>query len=95
MVIQAASMPASAVPSCSSLFDAWASCTALGPQFKAVYRYGAAQLCTDKLEDFKYCLTLKGMDAEQRRATWIRHRAEKAATQRLTQSSEDVWDLKR
>lgn len=83
------------VPTCMTLFDTWAACFALGPQLKHVYRYGGANNCKPKLEDFKYCLTLKGLSAEERRETWIQRRAEAAASKRLTRSSEDVWTLRR
>ncbi|PWN93967.1 hypothetical protein FA10DRAFT_215992, partial [Acaromyces ingoldii] len=93
--IQAAAMPLKDVPSCMTLFDNWASCFALGPQIKAVYRYGSLQDCKDKLDDFKFCLTMKGQNPEERRATWIRRRAEKSAGIRLTDSSENVWRLRK
>lgn len=95
LILQAAAMPAKEVPSCMTLFDTWASCFALGPQFKHIYRYGYPNDCKPKLEDFKYCLTLKGKSEEERRAIWIRRRAEAAATKRLSQSSEDVWSMRR
>lgn len=94
-VIQGAAMTLDEIPTCMSLFDTWASCFALGPQFKHVYRYGHPNNCKPKLEDFKYCLTLKGLSPEERRNTWIQRRAEAAATKRLSQSSEDVWTLRR
>jgi hypothetical protein len=93
-VIQGAAMTMDEVPTCMTLFDNWAKCFALGPQIKHIYRYGGANDCKPKLEDFKYCLTLKGLSPEERRATWIRKRAEAMATKRLSLSSEDVWTLR-
>jgi hypothetical protein len=93
-VIQGAAMTQEEVPSCMTLFDTWASCFALGPQLKHVYRYGYPNDCKPKIEDFKYCLTLKGVTAEERRDIWIRRRAEASATKRLSQSSEDVWSMR-
>jgi hypothetical protein len=72
-----------------------ASVTALAPQLRAVYRYGTAQDCKAKLDDFKHCLSLKKLDEEARRAAWIRHRAQRTAAMRLEGSSEDVWELRR
>ncbi|UZJ51123.1 hypothetical protein CBS101457_000443 [Exobasidium rhododendri] len=95
VVIQGAAMTQEDVPTCMSLFDTWASCFALGPQFKHIYRYGYPNDCKPKLEDFKYCLTLKSLSNEERRDTWIQRRAEAAASKRLSQSSEDVWTMRR
>lgn len=68
---------------------------ALGPQVKAVYRYGSLQDCKEKLDDFKFCLTMKGQNPSERRATWIRRRAEKSASMRLTDSSENIWRIRK
>jgi hypothetical protein len=95
VIIQGAAMTLDEVPTCMSLFDTWASCFALGPQFKHIYRYGYPNNCKAKKEDFKYCLTLKSLSNEERRDTWIQRRAEAAASKRLSQSSEDVWTLRR
>jgi hypothetical protein len=92
--IQGAAMSVDEVPTCMTLFDTWAKCFALGPQIKHVYRYGLPNDCKPKLEDFKYCLTLKGLSPEERREIWIRKRAEAMATKRLTISSEDVWTMR-
>ncbi|KDN39240.1 hypothetical protein K437DRAFT_270342 [Tilletiaria anomala UBC 951] len=94
-ILQAAALPLANMPSCMNLFDKWATCFALGPQARALYRYGTFQDCKDKLDDFKFCLTLKGMSNEERRQVWIERRAEQSAAKRLQSSSEDVWDLRR
>ncbi len=94
--IQAASLPLKEMPSCMNLFDKWVSCFALGPQARAVYRYGSMQDCRDKLDDFKFCLTIKGAAfPEQRRQIWLQRKAEKVAAKRLQSSSEDVWEMRR
>lgn len=91
-----ASTPLEDMPSCTNMFDKWAQCFALGPQIKAVYRYGGLQDCRDKLDDFKFCLTMKGMSPEEKYETWIRRKAEKTASQRLgRESSENVWQIRR
>ncbi|GAC75256.1 hypothetical protein PANT_14c00121 [Moesziomyces antarcticus T-34] len=90
-----ASTPLEDMPSCTNMFDKWAQCFALGPQIKAVYRYGGLQDCRDKLDDFKFCLTMKGMSPEEKYETWIRRKAEKTASQRLgRESSENVWQIR-
>ncbi|SNX85083.1 uncharacterized protein MEPE_03792 [Melanopsichium pennsylvanicum] len=96
MTYAKASTPISEMPSCTNMFDKWAQCFALGPQLKAVYRYGGLQDCKGKLDDFKFCLTLKGMSQEERYDNWIRRKAEKTAEKRLgRESSETVWELRR
>ena len=96
MAYHKASTPVSEMPSCTNLFDKWAQCFALGPQLKAIYRYGGLQDCRGKLDDFKFCLTLKGMTQEQKYEAWIRRKSEKTAEKRLgRESAENVWELRR
>ncbi|CDR88361.1 uncharacterized protein SPSC_04188 [Sporisorium scitamineum] len=91
-----ASTPISEMPSCTNMFDKWAQCFALGPQLKAVYRYGGMQDCKGKLDDFKYCLTMKGMTQEEKYEAWIQRKAEKTAEKRLgRESAENVWEIRR
>lgn len=91
-----AATPLSEMPSCTDMFDKWASCFALGPQLKAVYRYGGMQDCRAKLDDFKYCLTMKGMSPDEKYEAWIRRKAEKTAERRMgRESAENVWELRR
>lgn len=69
---------------------------ALWPQVKAVYRYGSAQDCKEKMDDFKFCLTLKSMTPEEKYEAWIQRKAEKTASKRLSdESSENVWEMRR
>lgn len=51
--------------------------------------------CADKTADFKFCLTMRSLSPEERRDAWLRHRAEWWATRRTTQSSEDVWEVRK
>ncbi|KAJ9479642.1 Early meiotic induction protein 1 [Pseudozyma hubeiensis] len=91
-----ASTPISEMPSCTDMFDRWASCFALGPQLKAVYRYGGVQDCKEKMDDFKHCLTMKGMTQEEKYEEWITRKAERTAERRLGKgSAENVWVLRR
>lgn len=93
---QKASNPISSLPTCTDLFDKWAQCFALGPQLRAVYQYGGFQDCKGKLDDFKYCLTQKGMTKEEKYETWIKRRAEKVVDMRIGRaSSENVWEIRR
>lgn len=50
--------------------------------------------CSAKWNMFKFCMSIKGLHPEQRRDTWIRHRAEWWARRRLGLSSENVWEMR-
>lgn len=84
------------VPSCMNLFDRWATCFALVPQFRNVYRYGTFNDCAGKLDDFKFCLTLKGLDDAQRREAFIERKARQMARRRLPggDTSEAIWEIR-
>ncbi|KZT24244.1 hypothetical protein NEOLEDRAFT_1135404 [Neolentinus lepideus HHB14362 ss-1] len=82
------------IPKCMTLFDEFLSCSGTKNQIKAIYRYGERASCSHKWEDFKFCMTLKALPMEERRHAWLRRRAEWWANRRLTQSSEDVWDIR-
>lgn len=69
-------------------------CYALLPQLRNVYRFGELRDCTAKFDDFKYCMSLKGEDIEDRRKLWIRRRSEWWAARNVGVSSEDVWDVR-
>ena len=66
----------------------------LGVQLKSLYRFGHMSVCGEKLQDFKYCMSLKSMHPDDKRDAWIRHRAEWWASRRLGKSSEHVWDMR-
>ncbi|KDQ53622.1 hypothetical protein JAAARDRAFT_161752 [Jaapia argillacea MUCL 33604] len=82
------------VPGCMKLLDDFLLCHVMGNQLKSMYRYGQMSVCSPKLEEFKYCMTIKSLHPEERRNAWIRHRAEWWASRRLAKSSEDVWELR-
>jgi hypothetical protein len=63
----------------------------LGTQLKSIYRFGEMAHCSAKWNEFKFCMSIKGLHPEQRRDAWIRHRAEWWARRRLGSSSENVW----
>lgn len=50
--------------------------------------------CAPKMDEFKYCMSIKSLHPEEKRAEWIRHRAEYWARKRLTMSSENVWEVR-
>jgi hypothetical protein len=66
--------------------------TVLGNQLKSIYRFGEMAHCTPKWNEFKFCMSIKGLHPEQRRDAWICHRAEWWARRRLGSSSENVWE---
>ncbi|KAH9920982.1 hypothetical protein B0H21DRAFT_701857 [Amylocystis lapponica] len=82
------------IPGCMKLFDDFISCNILGVQLKSLYRFGHMSECSRKLQDFKFCMSVKSMHPEEKRDVWLRRRAEWWAQRRLAKSSEDVWDLR-
>ncbi|GAA5889222.1 hypothetical protein JCM6882_000679 [Rhodosporidiobolus microsporus] len=82
------------MPSCLTLFDNFLLCYSLASQIKSVYRHGAPRDCTPKFEDFKFCMSVKGLSEEKKEEVWVRRRAEWWAERRLGKSSEDVWDAR-
>jgi hypothetical protein len=69
--------------------------TVIRAQVISLYRYGERSSCRTKMDEFKFCMSLKSMHPEDRREAWIRRRAEWWASRRLTKSSESVWDMRR
>ncbi|KAH9911437.1 uncharacterized protein BXZ73DRAFT_93392 [Epithele typhae] len=82
------------VPSCTKLMDDFLLCHALGSQVRSLYRYGSTSKCSNKWEDFKFCMSLKSLHPEEKRDVWIRRRAEWWALRRQVKSSEDVWEVR-
>lgn len=66
----------------------------ISSQARSLYRYGEMATCSPKLEEFKFCMSLKGVHPEEKRDIWIRRRAEWWARRRAAKSSEDVWDVR-
>ncbi|KAE9411375.1 hypothetical protein BT96DRAFT_804101 [Gymnopus androsaceus JB14] len=86
-------------PTCMNLFDTLLACNgasaSIRSQIKSFYRFGERTHCSQKLEDFKFCLGgLSRMEMDERRDAWIRRRAEWWAHRRLGRSSEDVWEMR-
>ncbi|KAF8492345.1 hypothetical protein F5888DRAFT_1619059 [Russula emetica] len=82
------------IPTCMSVFDDFLSCNILGTQLKSIYRFGEMAHCSAKWNEFKFCMSIKGLHPEQRRDAWIRRRAEWWARRRLGLSSENVWEMR-
>ncbi|KAF8482413.1 hypothetical protein DFH94DRAFT_726818 [Russula ochroleuca] len=82
------------IPTCMGAFDNFLSCNILGTQLKSIYRFGEMAQCSAKWNEFKFCMSIKGLHPEQRRDAWIRHRAEWWARRRLGLSSENVWETR-
>ena len=74
--------------------DAQSKLVVLGTQLKSIYRFGEMAHCSAKWNEFKFCMSIKGLHPEQRRDAWIRHRAEWWARRRLGLSSENVWEMR-
>jgi hypothetical protein len=68
--------------------------TVLASQLRSIYRFGEMVRCSAKWNEFKFCMSIKGLHPEQRRDVWIRHRAEWWARRRLGLSSENVWEMR-
>ncbi|CAO1632100.1 unnamed protein product [Sympodiomycopsis kandeliae] len=95
-VIQSAALQKKEMPSCLTLFDAITSCYAMVPQFRHIYRYGHANDCSDKVDDWKFCLSLKGRDKEQKYQAFIERKARAMARRRMPggNTSEEVWTIR-
>ncbi|KAI9572159.1 hypothetical protein HD554DRAFT_2015779 [Boletus coccyginus] len=81
------------IPGCISLLDGFLLCHGASP-VKSLYRHGRMSECHDKMEDFKFCMSLKSMEPKAKREAWIRRRAEWWANRRLGKSSENVWNVR-
>jgi hypothetical protein len=67
----------------------------LASQTTSLYRQGRLKEdCQDIFHDWAFCLTLRGLEPEEKRRQWIQRRAEWWARRRLGRSSEDVWDAR-
>lgn len=50
--------------------------------------------CAHKMEEFKFCMSIKSMHPEEKRNIWIRRRAKWWARRRVAKSSEDIWEMR-
>ncbi|MBW0472783.1 hypothetical protein O181_012498 [Austropuccinia psidii MF-1] len=78
--------------SCLKAFDNLLSCYSISSQLKSIYRFGELNHgCPEKLNDFKFCLSLKTLDKDERGTHWNRRKAEKVLGR---PNSEDVWEAR-
>ncbi|KAK0449591.1 uncharacterized protein EV420DRAFT_1564880 [Desarmillaria tabescens] len=82
------------IPSCFRLMELAMGCHGIRSQVKSWYRHGESSRCAHKHDDFKFCLSMKWMESDQRYDAWINRRAEWWAKRRLDKSSEDVWAMR-
>jgi len=80
------------MPSCTTLLDNFLMCYNIPHITTGIYRYGQPIDCGRKFDDFKFCMSVKGLSEEARKEEWIKRRAEWWAGRRLEPNSEDVWD---
>ncbi|CDS03759.1 hypothetical protein LRAMOSA01160 [Lichtheimia ramosa] len=80
--------------SASQTFDAVWNCYTLGAQALNYYRYGEKKDCTQKWEDFKFCLTTKTKSNEIADRMIREREQEKAMAKKRSRSSEEVWELR-
>ncbi|KAF7296120.1 hypothetical protein MKEN_01427200 [Mycena kentingensis (nom. inval.)] len=85
------------IPSCTSQLDTYFACNTVRNLVKSMYRYGhLREDCSEKLAEYKFCMSLKWMGMDDRRDAWIRRKAIWWAKRRMTvgKSSEDVWEVR-
>ncbi|CDH48250.1 predicted protein [Lichtheimia corymbifera JMRC:FSU:9682] len=80
--------------SVSQTFDAVWNCYTLGAQALNYYRYGEKKDCSEKWEDFKFCLTTKTKSNEVADRMIRKREEEKAMEKKRLRSSEEVWELR-
>jgi hypothetical protein len=66
----------------------------ISSQFRSWYREGQTATCEPKLDELKFCFSLRSLSPEAKREVWINRRAEWWARRRLEKSSEDVWETR-
>ncbi|KAF7306129.1 hypothetical protein HMN09_00768200 [Mycena chlorophos] len=83
------------IPSCTNALDTYFACNTMRNLVKSMYRYGTLREdCSEKWAEYKFCLSLKWMEHDERRDAWIRRKAIWWAKRRLGKSSEDVWQVR-
>jgi len=82
------------IPSCMSLLETFLNCNGISSQFRSWYREGEIATCEPKLNEVKFCFSLRSFSPEEKREAWINRRAEWWTRRRLAKSSEDVWAIR-
>lgn len=80
-----------------SLTPSWRfSCAGITPQLRHVYRYGHFNECTERKDNWKHCISLKGRSKEEKRQLWIERRARIMAERRMPggDTSEEIWSIR-
>ena len=81
--------------SCREAFDAAFYCNSLGGQFNNLYRYGTLGSCSEKWDDFWFCMRTRSYgDREKQEAIRGRYREKERwryGSGEFGKSSEDVW----
>ncbi|OAA76672.1 hypothetical protein LEL_06356 [Akanthomyces lecanii RCEF 1005] len=83
--------------SCRQAFDAAWGCNSVGGQWNAVYRYGEMRSCTEKWDDFWFCMRHKsasGPVKEDLMRTHYRNKEHAKYYAPGKASSEDVWEAR-
>ncbi|EGX93429.1 hypothetical protein CCM_04803 [Cordyceps militaris CM01] len=83
--------------SCRQAFDAAWGCNSVGGQWNAVYRYGEMRSCTEKWDDFWFCMRHKsssGPVKEELIRTHYRNKEHAKYYAPGRASSEDVWEAR-
>jgi len=83
------------IPTYLKVLEDFLNCNIVGSQFRSLYREGQVAACNPKLEEAKFCFSLRSLSPTERRDAWINRRAEWWARRRLSGSSEDVWELRK
>lgn len=81
--------------SCRDAFDMAWGCNSVGGQWNAVYRYGEMRSCSEKWEDFWFCMRNRassGPVKEELMRTHYRNREHAKYYAEGKSSSEDVWE---
>lgn len=81
--------------SCRDAFDYAFHCQSLGGQLTNWYRFGTLRSCSDRWDDFWFCMRTRGHGSEERAREITAHFAEKERRYKDAPSSEDVWEQRR
>lgn len=83
--------------SCRQAFDAAWGCNSVGGQWNAVYRYGEMRSCTERWDDFWFCMRHKSASGPVKEDLIRAHYRNKEHAKYYAPgraSSEDVWEAR-
>ncbi|KAK7547665.1 hypothetical protein IWX49DRAFT_578859 [Phyllosticta citricarpa] len=81
--------------SCRDAFDYAFHCQSLGGQLTNWYRFGTLRSCSDRWDDFWFCMRTRGYGDDERAKAITAHFAAKEKRYREMPSSEDIWEQRR